>query len=68
MGQLQSQETFTAALKMKWLIILQISEISSIMAEMSKESGFTLNFDMPQPLTPHKTELQRIMVNSQSDC
>ena len=34
-----------------------------IMVGISKEYGFTLNFDMPRPFNPCKTELPRKMAN-----
>ena len=39
-----------------------------MMVGIGKEYGFTSNFDMPRPFTPHETELPFKMVNSQSDC
>ena len=39
-----------------------------MMVGIGKEYSFTSDFDMPRPFTPLKTELQRKMANSQSDC
>ena len=39
-----------------------------MMVVISKECGFTSNFDMPRSFTPRKSELRPKIANSQSDC
>ena len=60
---------FSEASKMKWLVILRISEIAKLQmmvgVGIGKECGFTSNFDMLGSFTMRKTELRCKMVNSQ---